>query len=279
MTAPTTIATIAPFANMAAARTAVLGVIPARYASSRFPGKPLALLGGMPVIQRTWLAAKAASLLDEVVVATDDERIFDCVRGFGGQVVMTREDCPTGTDRVGEALELLKEEALGAALAREWDVVVNIQGDEPMVEPAAIDAVVRVLNESEDAVMGTLAAPLTDEALARSASVVKTVLDSEGYALYFSRGLIPSSKTGDFCPEKHTYLRHIGLYSFRSAFLPRYCALQPTPLQLAEDLEQLKVLENGLRIKVAIVEDSSHGVDTPEQLAALESALGDAKEL
>lgn len=250
------------------ARKRVLGVIPARYASSRFPGKPLALIAGKPMIQRTWERACAATSLCDVVVATDDNRIAECCRGFGARVVMTAVDCPNGTARCCEA-----KNALGGA----YDVVVNIQGDEPLMEPEAIDAVVNALRAAPEAVYSTACTPLRhDEVPLRQR--VKCVTDRAGYALYFSRGVLPANKDGevrDYPPpfQRVPYLLHLGLQCFDAAFLDVYAALPSTPLMLMEDLEQLKVLEHGYRIKVVTVDHCAFGVDVPDDVPAIEQRM------
>jgi 3-deoxy-manno-octulosonate cytidylyltransferase (CMP-KDO synthetase) len=240
----------------------VLGIIPARFASTRLPGKLLLPILGKTLLQRTFENAKQATIVDQLLVATDDQRIFDHVKQFGGQPIMTSINCPTGTDRLAEVLqkypELLKAEA-----------VVNIQGDEPCVDPQAIEAAVKLLLNDPQASMATLITPLTNEEEALSSSVVKCVKDQQNNALYFSRSLIPSNKKHLFNPQG-SYYRHIGLYVFRPAFLLHYQTLPPTPLQLEEDLEQLKVLENGYRIKVAVTEKCGIGVDTHEDLNKIE---------
>lgn len=243
----------------------ILGIIPARYASTRFPGKPLTLILGKTLLQRTFENALQASIIDKLLVATDDGRIAEHVRQFGGQAVMTSLSCPTGTDRLAEVLqlypELLKAEA-----------VVNIQGDEPCLDPRAIVAAVNLLLQDPQASMATVVTPLKTKEEAFNPSIVKCVLDQHHNALYFSRSLIPSSKKQHFNP-KGPYYRHIGLYVYRPAFLLHYQTLSPTPLQLEEDLEQLKVLEHGYRIKAAVTDQACIGVDTPEDLNKIERWL------
>jgi 3-deoxy-manno-octulosonate cytidylyltransferase (CMP-KDO synthetase) len=243
-------------------RTRVIGIIPARMASSRFHGKPLVQILGKPMIQRTWERAKLAKTLDHVVVATDDEKIADCCRGFGADVIMTAESCRNGTERCNEALEKLE---------KKYDVVVNIQGDEPLVEPEIIDGIVKALQEAPDAVFSTAVTSLKpDDAF--DTNRVKCVVDNRGYAIYFSRGLIPHNKSGKANP-KFPYLLHLGIQSYDTKFLKIYPELPPTPLQLEEDLEQLKVLENGYKMKVIKVEHDAHGVDTPEDIEKIESYM------
>uniref|UniRef100_A0A1J3IRN6 3-deoxy-manno-octulosonate cytidylyltransferase n=1 Tax=Noccaea caerulescens TaxID=107243 RepID=A0A1J3IRN6_NOCCA len=243
-------------------RSRVVGIIPARYASSRFEGKPLVQILGKPMIQRTWERSKLATTLDHVVVATDDERIADCCRGFGADVVMTSESCRNGTERCNEALEKLE---------KKYDVVVNIQGDEPLIEPEIIDGVVKALQVAPDAVFSTAVTSLKPED-GLDPNRVKCVVDNRGYAIYFSRGLIPYNKSGKVNPD-FPYMLHLGIQSFDSKFLKVYSELQPTPLQLEEDLEQLKVLENGYKMKVIKVDHEAHGVDTPDDVEKIESLM------
>ncbi|OIV99156.1 hypothetical protein TanjilG_01131 [Lupinus angustifolius] len=243
-------------------RTRVIGIIPARFASSRFPGKPLVLIHGKPMIQRTWERAKLAATLDHVVVATDDEKIADCCRQFGADVIMTSESCQNGTERCNEALQ---------KLGKKYDVVVNIQGDEPLIEPEIIDGVVKALQADPDAVFSTAVTSLNPED-AHDPNRVKCVVDNRGYAIYFSRGLIPFNKSGKI-NQQFPYLLHLGIQSYDAKFLKIYPYLQPTPLQLEEDLEQLKVLENGYKMKVVKVDHEAHGVDTPEDVQKIESLM------
>ncbi|ESW05170.1 hypothetical protein PHAVU_011G157900 [Phaseolus vulgaris] len=243
-------------------RSRVVGIIPARYASSRFQGKPLVQILGKPMIQRTWERAKLAVTLDHLVVATDDEKIADCCRQFGADVIMTSESCKNGTERCNEALQ---------KLGKNYDIVVNIQGDEPLIEPEIIDGVVKTLQAAPDAVFSTAVTSLKPED-AHDPNRVKCVVDNSGYAIYFSRGLIPFNKSGKVNP-KFPYLLHLGIQSYDAKFLRIYPDLQPTPLQLEEDLEQLKVLENGYKMKVIKVNHEAHGVDTPEDVGKLESLM------
>uniref|UniRef100_U5G298 3-deoxy-manno-octulosonate cytidylyltransferase n=1 Tax=Populus trichocarpa TaxID=3694 RepID=U5G298_POPTR len=235
-------------------RSQVVGIIPARYASSRFEGKPLVNILGKPMIQRTWERAKLATTLDHIVVATDDEKIAECCRGFGADVVMTSESCRNGTERCNEALQKLD---------KKYDVVVNIQGDEPLIEPEIIDGIVKSLQAAPDAVFSTAVTSLKPED-AFDPNRVKCVVDNQGYAIYFSRGLIPYNKSGKVNPQ-FPYLLHLGIQI--------YPELQPTPLQLEEDLEQLKVLENGYKMKVIKVDHEAHGVDIPEDVEKIETLM------
>lgn len=243
-------------------RSRVVGIIPARFASSRFQGKPLVHILGKPMIQRTWERTKLATTLDHVVVATDDEIIAECCRGFGADVIMTSESCRNGTERCNEALQKLE---------KKYDIVVNIQGDEPLIEPEIIDGVVKALQAAPDAVFSTAVTSLKSED-AFDPNRVKCVLDNHGYAIYFSRGLIPHNKSGEVNPQ-FPYLLHLGIASYDTKFLRIYPELPSTPLQLEEDLEQLKVLENGYKMKVIKVDHDAHGVDTPEDVEKIESFM------
>lgn len=243
-------------------RTEVIGIIPARYQSHRFPGKPLVSILDKSLIHHTYLNAKRVQGIDHLVVATDDERILDHVRGFNGDVLMTSESCPSGTDRLAEVIK--KEPRF-----KDASIIVNIQGDEPILDPKAVEAVISCLKNDENAVMSTAATSLkTEEALLPS--VVKVVCDLKGRALYFSRSLIPGNKKGI---SSFPYLKHLGLYAYRRDFLLKYSDLKPTPLQQEEDLEQLKVLEHGYTIQVAIVDSESIGVDVPEDIQKVEKYL------
>jgi 3-deoxy-manno-octulosonate cytidylyltransferase (CMP-KDO synthetase) len=228
-----------------------IGIIPARYASSRLPGKPLVDIGGKTMIERVYRRAREAVSLSEVWVATDDRRIYDAVEAFGGRVLMTRADHPSGTDRIAEA-----------AAGTDADVVVNIQGDEPLLEPAEIDAVVAPFGSVPELVMSTAAVRIDRPEDIQDPSVVKVVLDLGGHALYFSRLPIPHYRSG----SQGACLKHIGLYAYRRGFLLTYACLRPTPLEQAECLEQLRVLENGYRIRVVLTEHDAISVDTPEDL-------------
>ncbi|KAK9836969.1 hypothetical protein WJX81_003136 [Elliptochloris bilobata] len=246
----------------------VVGVIPARYKSGRFPGKPLVDILGKPMVVRTWEQACKARTLDAVVVATDDDRIADVCRRAGARVVMTSETCANGTERCHEAVTRMGEQ---------YDIVINIQGDEPLMEPHIIDDVVLALKHSPDAVYSTAATPMPLEDV-HVHSRVKVVVDRHGYALYFSRGPLPAHKGADPKPfpppfQDRRYLLHLGLQCFDRVFLAAYCQMPSTPLMAMEDLEQLKVLENGYRIKVIIVAHTAHGVDEPEDVGAIEAKM------
>jgi len=225
----------------------VVAVIPARYASSRFPGKPLADIGGRPMIEHVYRRAADARGVDAVVVATDDRRIVDAVEAFGGIARMTGAEHRTGTDRVAEVAAELS-----------CAIVVNVQGDEPLLDPAMITAVVEPLRDDASVQMTTARRALTDPEDLRNPHVVKVVADARGDALYFSRAPIPFGSGAAFV--------HVGLYAFRREFLLRFAALPQTPLELAESLEQLRALEHGFPIRTVVTEHHSIGVDTPDDL-------------
>ena len=237
-----------------------LGIIPARFASTRFPGKPLALLAGKPIIQWVWERASQSNVLDRVVVATDDPRIQACVEGFGGEVLMTRSDHPSGTDRCAE---VLAGEPAGA-----WTWVVNVQGDEPFLDPAVIDQLGALLRSETSPPIATLARPIREIRNLNNPNVVKVVCNTHGEALYFSRHPIPYIRGADpgQWMERFDYLQHIGLYGFRADVLPRLTTLSAGKLEQAESLEQLRWLENGFSIAVGITHYPSFGIDTPEDL-------------
>jgi 3-deoxy-manno-octulosonate cytidylyltransferase (CMP-KDO synthetase) len=236
-----------------------VAVIPARYASVRFPGKALAVVGGKPLVQHVWERARLLATVERVLVATDDDRIATAVRGFGGAVVMTSPDHPSGTDRVAEAMR-------GTAA----ELVVNLQGDEPVFDVDAVDELVRLMASDPAIEMGTLAHPIRDEAeFADVNGANKVVLDQAGFALYFSRSPIPYRRQ----PGLVTPLRHVGIYVFRAPFLQRFAALPPTPLERTETLEQLRALEHGVRIRVLVTPHASLGVDTPADLERLAAHL------
>jgi len=238
-------------------RQVVVGAIPARFASSRLPGKPLRNLAGRPLIEHVYRQAERAEQLDRVVVLTDDQRIFDAVVEFGGEVEMTPADCVSGTDRVASA-------------ACRWSVsaIVNIQGDEPLIDPAAIDRLASHLRANPDDPVVTLAAP-AGPADRRNPDVVKVVTDRSGSALYFSRSPIPYWRGAEPVPS----LRHIGVYGYQLATLLELASLAPSSLEVSESLEQLRALENGISIRVLQVERAWQGVDTMEDLERVESIL------
>lgn len=240
----------------------IIGIIPARFASTRLPGKPLISILGKSLIQHTFENAKKIPLIDKLLIATDDPRIEQCAKDFGAEVVMTSPGCSNGTERIAEVLHL-------HPILAEAEAIVNIQGDEPCIDPSSVEAAILQLMHDSTCSMSTLITPLSSEAEAKNPAIVKCVKDMKDQALYFSRTLIPSSKEGIFHPNV-SYYRHIGLYVYRPQFLLEMLQLSPTPLQIEEDLEQLKILEHGYRIKVAITPHSGIGVDTPEDIQKLE---------
>lgn len=244
-----------------------LAIIPARYDSTRFPGKLLHVIGNKTLLHHTHVNARRCQAFDEIVVATDSREILFHVEAFGGKAVMTSPSCLNGTERASEAYRLhyLKQNP-------PVDIIVNLQGDEPCVEPEVIEAIIDLLKNDPSAVMATAVAPISSESEALSSSVVKCVMNSRGEAIYFSRGLIPASKSGVYNPETE-YYKHIGIYAFRPEFLLKYVGLSNTPLQMAEDLEQLKVIEHGYKIKAAVVKHACIGVDTPEDIKIVEPLL------
>jgi 3-deoxy-manno-octulosonate cytidylyltransferase (CMP-KDO synthetase) len=241
-------------------------VIPARYASTRFPGKPLADLCGKPMIQWVYERSALCGSVDRVLVATDDERIARAVKAFGGDFVMTRADHPTGTDRLAEVAAGLNDE-----------LIVNVQGDEPLIDPLMIEAAVAPLLADDSIPMGTLKTPLTSMDEFQNPNVVKVVTDQQGFALYFSRAPIPYPR--DFVGELEQRWRelatakHVGLYVYRRDFLLQYPHLRVTPLEAQECLEQLRALEHGYRIRVAETNLVGQGVDTPEDLERVKAIL------
>ena len=243
----------------------ILGIIPARYASSRFPGKPLIEILGKTMIQRVYEQASQSKLLDKVVVATDDERIFNHVVSFGGEAVMTKEDHPSGTDRCYEAL--LKTEG-------KFTYVVNIQGDEPFVNADQIDELAQVCDGNTE--LATQMIAVDSHEVLFDKGEVKIVLNEDHEALYFSRMVIPFIKGVD---EKdwhkhHTYYRHVGMYAYRTDILEAITKLAPSALEKAESLEQLRWLEAGYKIKLATTAYDSHCIDTPEDVAKVIALMG-----
>lgn len=232
----------------------IVAVIPARFASTRLPGKPLLSDTGKPLIQHVVEAAQRARRLSRVIVATDDPRILKAVLAFGGEAVMTSADHPTGTDRVAEV-------AAGLADA---EIIVNLQGDEPEVSGEALDLVASLLENDLDAPMATLATPIFDESVYRDPACVKVVCSRNGRALYFSRSPIPCHRDGLPPPGAALGHLHLGLYAYRRDFLLKLGALPPSPLETTEKLEQLRVLEAGHPIAVGFVDEPGVGIDTPE---------------
>jgi 3-deoxy-manno-octulosonate cytidylyltransferase (CMP-KDO synthetase) len=241
----------------------IIGIIPARYASTRFPGKPLVFIAGKPLIQRVVERCRQAKSLSEIIVATDDKRIADIARQFC-RVEMTREDHPSGSDRIAEV-----------AARADCDAVVNIQGDEPLIDPAVIDAVAGALAREE---MSTAATPIRNPAEYDNPNVVKVVVNAAGRALYFSRRTIPylreaASRSANEQLAAFPFLKHLGIYGYQRETLLRLVKFPMSPLEQAEKLEQLRALENGIQIAVVKVDYDSVGVDVPEDVARVEEIL------
>ncbi len=237
-----------------------LGVIPARLGSTRLPEKILRSIAGKPMIQHVWDRARQAKSLEEVVIATDDERILECVEGFGGRAVMTRKDHPNGTSRIAEVMGRFQQ-----------DLVINIQGDQPLVDPAALDEMVQIFEKEKDVEMLTLAVRMTDRASFENPNVVKVVCDAQGDALYFSRATIPFIQGKQDCA--FSFLKHLGVYGYRRDFLLKFVAWEPGILENTEKLEQLRVLERGRSIRVIETVYDFISVDTEEDLHEVESRL------
>jgi 3-deoxy-manno-octulosonate cytidylyltransferase (CMP-KDO synthetase) len=240
-----------------------LGIIPARYASTRFPGKPLIDIHGKTMIQRVYEQATQAQLLQKVVVATDDSRIFDTVKNFGGEVMMTSATHPSGTDRCAEVLQHYPD----------FDAVVNIQGDEPFIQPAQIDKTITILLKNKQIGIATLAKKITDAAFLHNSNIVKVVFDKKMNALYFSRHAIPfvrGVEAKDWLEHQNFY-KHIGLYAFRAKTLLKIAHLPLASLEKSESLEQLRWLENSFRIGVALTDLETIGIDTPEDLERIKT--------
>jgi 3-deoxy-manno-octulosonate cytidylyltransferase (CMP-KDO synthetase) len=239
-----------------------VGVIPSRWASTRLPGKSLVSICGKPLVQWVVERAALAQELAEVLVATDDRRIADAVEAVGARAVMTAPDHPSGTDRIAEAVTGI-----------EADIVVNIQGDEPLVDPGLLDELVRVMRGDPTWDMGTAATPITDPADLAKPSVVKVVTDDSGKALYFSRAAIPYDRDGEGALVPGLHRRHIGIYAYRRAFLERLVQAPPSALEAVEKLEQLRALGLGARLVVLDTQETGIGVDTPEDVAYVEAII------
>jgi 3-deoxy-manno-octulosonate cytidylyltransferase (CMP-KDO synthetase) len=245
----------------------VVGIVPARWASSRFPGKPLHKIEGVSLIERVWRRCQAAESLNRVLVATDDERIFSEVESFGGEAVMTSPDHPSGTDRVAQAVESIPEA----------EIVINIQGDEPLLNPGLINELAEAMKKDPDLPMVTAANEITDLPTVQDPNVVKVVLNEQLEALYFSRSVIPFHRDG--MSSSLPYYRHKGIYGYRRNFLLQFVEWPPAVLEQAEQLEQLRALSHGARIKVILTEDDSIGVDTPEQAELIGQILKDIQSI
>lgn len=240
-----------------------IGIIPARYASTRFPGKPLALLGGKPVIQHVY--EKVAAVLEAAYVATDDERIYDAVKSFGGQVVMTRTDHKSGTDRIEEAIE---------KIGGKWDVVVNVQGDEPFVAKSQLDTICHCFDDPTTQI-ATLGKPFESMEAVQNPNSPKIVVDNMGFAMYFSRSVIPyvRGKEESSWLTHYPFLKHLGIYAYRKDVLRQVTQLPQSSLEIAESLEQLRWLQNGFKIKVGTTDVETVGIDTPQDLERAEEFL------
>ena len=240
-----------------------IGIIPARYASTRFPGKPLALLGGKPVIQHVY--EKVAAVLEAAYVATDDERIYDVVKSFGGQVVMTRTDHKSGTDRIEEAIE---------KIGGEWDVVVNVQGDEPFVAKSQLDTICHCFDDPTTQI-ATLGKPFESMEAVQNPNSPKIVVDNMGFAIYFSRSVIPYVRGKEMSSwlTHYPFLKHLGIYAYRKDVLRQVTQLPQSSLEIAESLEQLRWLQNGFKIKVGTTDVETVGIDTPQDLERAEEFL------
>ena len=244
------------------------GIIPSRFGSSRFPGKPLAMLAGKPLVAWVVEAVKKAKSLDEVFVATDDERIVKAVEEYGGVAVMTPSELPSGTDRIACAAR----NRFGGDFGDD-DILVNIQGDEPLIDPKLIDELVAKLKDGKGFEMATAVTPIKSAADYTAKTVVKVVLDRDDGALYFSRAPIPCDRDHEPDLAGGLYVRHLGIYAYRGGFLKRYIAEPPCALEKTEKLEQLRALWMGARIAVVRTEDEGVGVDTPEDAKRVEALL------
>lgn len=238
----------------------IIAIIPSRYGSSRFPGKPLAPISGKPMIQWVYENVKKVSFLDAVYVATDDPRIFDSVEAFGGNALMTSDKHTCGTDRLAECVEILKLE--------NEDLVLNIQGDEPLIKAEMIQDLYSCF-DNKDVYMGTLKKLIEVDDELNNPNVVKVVNDVNDYAIYFSRYCLPYERE----IKKASHYKHIGVYGYKTWFLKKYSKMKKTPLEISESLEQLRVLENGYKIRVRETKYQTVGVDTPEQLQEVERII------
>ncbi|GLI52541.1 3-deoxy-manno-octulosonate cytidylyltransferase [Thermodesulfovibrio yellowstonii] len=246
-------------------------VIPARYGSTRFPGKPLAFLKNKPIIQHVYERAKSSKMIDEVFVATDDSRILHTVESFGGKAIMTSSKHPSGTDRIAEAVDKLLQEGYNL---QESSIVINLQGDEPLIKKEMIDQLIDLMKNENDSI-GTLAKRIEKEDDFFNPNIVKVVFDKKGYALYFSRSPIPFDREKfikGFSKNNFMY-KHIGIYGYNVRILKNFVGLPMSRLEEIESLEQLRALENGIKIKVGLTEYDSFGIDTPEDLEVAEKCL------
>jgi 3-deoxy-manno-octulosonate cytidylyltransferase (CMP-KDO synthetase) len=237
-----------------------LVAIPARWGSTRFPGKPLHLIAGKPLVQHVWERCQDCKQVDDVIIATDDARIAEAAASFGAKAVLTSPDHPSGTDRIAEAAKSFPDHR----------ILINVQGDEPLISPALIDELACTMRDDASIQMITAAAPIHDAAQISDANVVKVIFDTHGDALYFSRSPLPFVRNPAAWPRSY---RHLGIYGFQRSFLFQFVAWPPSRLEQTESLEQLRALENGSRIRVVLTDELSPGVDTPEQAAAIELHL------
>ena len=240
-----------------------IGIIPARWKASRFEGKILAMIAGKPLIQHVWERAKESHLLEDLIIATDSEKVIKAAESFGGKAVYTSKDQPSGTDRIAEVVNPI-----------EVEIIVNIQGDEPLMHYSMIDGLVRALDEEKSTPMATVIKKISDKSELENPNVVKVAVDKDGYALYFSRYPIPYLRDND---KSHVFYKHIGIYAYTKDFVFTYTNLPRSPLEDAEKLEQLRVLENGYRIKTIETDYDTIGVDTPEDLKKAEEAIKNVK--
>jgi 3-deoxy-manno-octulosonate cytidylyltransferase (CMP-KDO synthetase) len=252
-----------PDLSTLATSSRTLVAIPARWGSTRFPGKPLHLIAGKPLVQHVWERCQECKAVDDVIIATDDDRIVEAAQAFGARAVLTKPTHPSGTDRIAEAAEAFPNH----------DIIINVQGDEPLISPALIDDLAKALRQDPDIAMITAAAPIEDAALVSDPNVVKVVTDVYGDALYFSRSPLPFVRNAQPATR---HRRHLGIYGFRRDFLFQFVVWPPSMLELTESLEQLRAVENGVRIRVVMTNDLSPGVDTFEQARAVESLLARA---
>jgi 3-deoxy-manno-octulosonate cytidylyltransferase (CMP-KDO synthetase) len=245
-------------ASTDSARTLV--AIPARWGSTRFPGKPLHFIAGKPLVQHVWERCQECKQIDDIIIATDDARIAEVASSFGAQTVLTDPNHPSGTDRIAEAAKSFPDHR----------VIINVQGDEPLISSGLIDELACSLRDDPSVQMITAAAPIQDAAQISDPNVVKVIFDTHGDALYFSRSPLPYQRNPEAWPRSY---RHLGIYGFQRSFLFQFVSWPPSRLEQTESLEQLRALENGTRIRVALTNELSPGVDTPEQAAAIEKHL------
>ncbi len=230
----------------------ILGIIPSRYSSTRLPGKPLIQIAGKPLIQHVWERAKQSKLLSDIIIATDDKRILNTVFNFGGKAVLTSQRCHNGTERCAEVIKNMNV-----------DIVINIQGDEPLMSPKTIDSLVREISSDKESVMATAAVKIVDNTEIDDPNVVKVVFDNSKKALYFSRSLIPYPRDKSVRPEVY---KHLGIYAYKKKFLLDFIKFKKCKIEQTEQLEQLRAIEYGYKIKVVVVNNDSIGVDTPEDI-------------